>query len=55
MMRKLVTAGVLSALGVVISPLLSFPILAFKVYPGQHMINAISGVLLGPWWVPSYP
>jgi energy coupling factor transporter S component ThiW len=50
MMRKLVTAGVLSALGVVISPLLSFPILAFKVYPGQHMINAISGVLLGPWW-----
>ncbi len=49
-MRKLVTAGVLSALGVVISPFLSFPILAFKVYPGQHLINAISGVLLGPWW-----
>ncbi len=49
-MRKLVTAGVLSALGVIISPFLSFPILAFKVYPGQHMINAISGVLLGPWW-----
>ncbi len=49
-MRKSVLAGVLSALGIVISPLLSFPFLVFRIYPGQHMINAISGVLLGPWW-----
>jgi len=49
-MRKAVLTGVFSALGVLISPLLSFPVLVFRVYPGQHMINAIAGVLLGPWW-----
>ncbi|MEM1984372.1 MAG: energy coupling factor transporter S component ThiW [Candidatus Korarchaeum sp.] len=48
--RKAVLAGAFSALGIVISPFLSFPMLAFKVYPGQHMINALAGVLLGPWW-----
>lgn len=49
-LRKAVLSGVLSALGVIISPFLSFPIFAFKVFPGQHMVNAIAGVLLGPWW-----
>ncbi|MCS7103124.1 MAG: energy coupling factor transporter S component ThiW [Candidatus Korarchaeum sp.] len=49
-LRKAVLAGVFSALGIVISPFLSFPVLAFRVYPGQHMINALTGVLLGPWW-----
>lgn len=48
--RKVALAGLLSALGVVISPFLWFPFLASKAYPGQHMINAIAGVLLGPWW-----
>lgn len=49
-LKKAVLAGVLSAFGVIISPLLSFPVLAFKVFPGQHLVNAIAGVLLGPWW-----
>lgn len=48
--RKAVLTGVFSALGIVVSPFLSFPVLAFKVYPGQHMVNALTGVLLGPWW-----
>jgi energy coupling factor transporter S component ThiW len=41
---------VLIALGVVISPFLWFPILASKAYPGQHIVNAVAGVLLGPLW-----
>ena len=48
--KKVALAGLLSALGVVISPYLWFPFLASKAYPGQHMINAVAGVLLGPWW-----
>ncbi len=48
--KKVATAGLLSALGVIISPYLWFPFLASKAYPAQHMINAIAGVLLGPWW-----
>ena len=48
--RQISLAAVLIALGVVISPFLWFPILASKAYPGQHMINALAGVLLGPLW-----
>ncbi len=48
--RKVVVVGVLSALGVIISPYFWFPVLASKAYPGQHMLNAVAGVLLGPWW-----
>ena len=48
--RQVSLAAVLIALGVVISPFLWFPILASKAYPGQHMINALAGVLLGPLW-----
>jgi len=48
--RRSVLAGLLSALGVAISPFLWFPLLASRAYPGQHAINAVAGVLLGPWW-----
>jgi energy coupling factor transporter S component ThiW len=48
--RQVSLAAMLTALGVVISPFLWFPILASKAYPGQHMINAVAGVLLGPLW-----
>ncbi len=44
------TASLLTALGVVAAPFLWFPVLTTKAYPGQHMVNAIAGVLLGPWW-----
>jgi energy coupling factor transporter S component ThiW len=43
-------ATVLIALGVVIAPFLSFPVLESKAYPGQHLINGLAGVLLGPLW-----
>lgn len=47
---KLSTAAILMALGVVLASFLSIPIPPAKVYPAQHLINAIAGVLLGPIW-----
>lgn len=49
-LRKIGLISVFSALGVVIAPFLWFPFLGTKAYPGQHMINSILGVLLGPFW-----
>ncbi len=49
-LRKLSLLTALTALGVIIAPLLWFPFLTTKAFPGQHMINALAGVLLGPWW-----
>lgn len=47
--RKLALAAVLTALSVVLGSL-SIPIGMTKVAPSQHMINAIAGVFLGPWY-----
>lgn len=49
-MKKMALAAVFSALGVVIAPFFWFPFLGTRAYPGQHMINALAGVLLGPLW-----
>jgi energy coupling factor transporter S component ThiW len=48
--KKVSLATMLIALGVVLAPYLWFPILDTKAYPGQHLVNAIGGVLLGPFW-----
>jgi len=45
--QKLTLAGILVALGVVLSPL-SVPIGAARVFPAQHALNVIAGVALGP-------
>lgn len=47
--RKLAFSVMMSALGVVLSPMY-IPMGPTKAYPFQHMINAITGVALGPWW-----
>ncbi len=47
--RKLTLASVLIAVAVVGS-LLSFPFLGSKCSPVQHIVNIITGVLLGPWY-----
>jgi energy coupling factor transporter S component ThiW len=39
-----------TALGVAIAPFLYFPFLGTRAFPGQHLVNALSGVILGPWW-----
>lgn len=41
---------VVVSLGIIIAPLLWFPFFTTKAYPGQHLINALAGVMLGPWW-----
>ncbi len=49
MTRKLVLAAVFAALGVFLSSF-AIPVVGARVFPFQHAINAIAGVLLGPWW-----
>jgi energy coupling factor transporter S component ThiW len=41
---------VFSALGVAVSPYTWFVVFGTKANPTQHMINAILGVLAGPFW-----
>ncbi len=45
--RQIATAAVLIAFATALSPL-SIPVGPTKVFPIQHMTNAIAGVLLGP-------
>ena len=47
--KRLALVAVLVAVTVVLSPL-NFPVGSSKCYPAQHMINAIAGVLVGPWY-----
>ncbi|MFD1126528.1 energy coupling factor transporter S component ThiW [Lentilactobacillus raoultii] len=47
---KMILTALLSALGVVGGSLFEFTIGVAKVAPMQHLINLISGVLVGPWW-----
>ncbi|MEM3726924.1 MAG: energy coupling factor transporter S component ThiW [Candidatus Bathyarchaeia archaeon] len=47
---KLALTGCFTALGVVIAPLFHFLFLGTKAFPGQHFINALTGVIIGPFW-----
>ncbi len=47
--RDVARATLLTALAVALSPF-SFPVGTTKVFPGQAMVNVLSGVLLGPWY-----
>ncbi|SRR6266545_365397 len=47
--QRLALAAVLVALGVVLSAF-SIPVGPARVFPFQHMINVVAGVLLGPWY-----
>ncbi|MGQ9680746.1 MAG: energy coupling factor transporter S component ThiW [Candidatus Bathyarchaeia archaeon] len=47
---QIALSAVLTALGVILSPLFSIPIPPIKAYPLQHCINIIAGVMLGPSW-----
>lgn len=50
LVKKLALTIVFGALGVAISPFSWFEFLGTKANPTQHMINAILGVLVGPFW-----
>ncbi len=47
--RKVAYSIVLTALAVVLSPIF-IPFGITKVFPAQHMINVIAGVIVGPWY-----
>ena len=48
--QRLVFSGLLSAVAVVLSPVVSFPLGFATPFPIQHMVNALAGVFLGPWY-----
>lgn len=47
--RKLAAAGMMTALGVVLSTFY-IPVGVSKCFPVQHLLNVLSGVFLGPWY-----
>lgn len=47
--RRLVLAALLASIGVALSGF-SIPLGPTRCFPVQHAVNAIAGVLLGPWW-----
>lgn len=49
MTTRITLTAVLVALTVVLSPLY-IPLGTTKCFPAQHMMNAVAGVLLGPWY-----
>ena len=49
-LRNLVLTALFSALGTIGGSVMEFSIGAAKVDPMQHLLNLVSGVLLGPWW-----
>jgi energy coupling factor transporter S component ThiW len=48
--KKLAVVIMFSALGVALSPFTGFPVFGTIANSTQHMVNAILGVLLGPFW-----
>lgn len=47
---SLVLTAIFSAVGVVGGSMFEFSVGAAKVAPVQHLVNLVSGVMLGPWW-----
>ncbi len=47
-LKKLTTASLLAAIGIVSSHIIHIPVGASKVFPVQHCINLLTAVLFGP-------
>src|SRR4030066_1738785 len=47
--RKVVLTALFAALAVLLSGV-HFPVGPAKVLPFQHMVNALAGVIVGPWY-----
>lgn len=47
--RKVARSVILVAMAVVLSPIF-IPVGFIKLFPAQHMINVVGGVMLGPWY-----
>lgn len=48
--KKVALVAIYSALGVVLAPFLQIPFITTKAFPGQHLLNSVIGVTLGPLW-----
>jgi len=48
-LRRLVLAALFAAVATLLGPL-SIPVGPTKVAPLQHTVNAVAGILLGPWY-----
>ncbi|MBU1205792.1 MAG: energy coupling factor transporter S component ThiW [Proteobacteria bacterium] len=48
-MKRLVLTALFAALAVLLSGI-HFPVGPTKVFPFQHMVNALAGVIIGPWY-----
>ena len=48
--KRLAIVSIFSALGVVVAPFSWFAFVGTKAFPGQHMVNALLGVFVGPFW-----
>ena len=47
--RELALMGLLVAVGTLAAPALGIPVGLARVFPVQHTINVLAGVMLGPW------
>jgi energy coupling factor transporter S component ThiW len=47
---RVALASILACIAIALSPIVSFPLGFATPFPIQHMVNAISGVTLGPWY-----
>jgi len=48
--KKLTLAALLVAIGVATAHLVVFPLEVARIFPVQHAINVVAGIVLGPWW-----
>ena len=48
--KKVSLLAVFTALGVALAPFAWFQFITTKANPTQHLINSLTGVVLGPWW-----
>lgn len=48
--RKVALSSVLSALALIIAPFSWFAWGPTKAFPGQHLVNVLAGVMVGPAW-----
>lgn len=48
-LRRLVLAAMCAAIATLLGPL-SVPVGPTRVFPFQHTVNAVAGIILGPWY-----
>ncbi|MGQ9596139.1 MAG: energy coupling factor transporter S component ThiW [Thermoproteota archaeon] len=49
-LRKLILSSLLAALALAISPVTWFAWGPTRAFPGQHLVNILAGIMVGPLW-----